>query len=64
MSTPTGATAARLEVSDSMLPGTATLPHGWATPRVNALISSAVLDPLTGMPQLSGFPVQVRRGPA
>ena len=61
VSTPAGATEATLEVTDSMLPGTATLPHGWAAPRVNALISNAVLDPLTGMPRLSGLPVQVNK---
>jgi anaerobic selenocysteine-containing dehydrogenase len=61
VSTVTGATEAVLEVTDSMLPGTATLPHGWAAPRVNALISNAVLDSLTGMPRLSGLPVEVRK---
>lgn len=59
VSTDTGSTHAVLEVTDSMVDGTATLPHGWSNPTVNALLSAAVLDPLTGMPQLSGVPVRV-----
>lgn len=59
--TATGSTDAVLEITPTMLAGTATLPHGWAAPRVNALISTAELDPLTGMPRLSGMPVQVRK---
>lgn len=59
--TATGSTDAVLEITPTMLAGTATLPHGWAAPGVNALISTAELDPLTGMPRLSGVPVQVRK---
>lgn len=61
VSTAVGSTDAVLEVTPAMLPGTATLPHGWAGPRVNALLSADKLDALTGMPQLSGLPVQVRK---
>jgi anaerobic selenocysteine-containing dehydrogenase len=61
VSTEAGETEAVLEVSPTMLAGTATLPHGWAMPRVNAVISNADLDALTGMPQLSGLPVQLRK---
>jgi len=61
VSTATGSTDAVLEVTSTMLPGTATLPHGWAVPRVNALISNDQLDELTGMPRLSGLPIQVRK---
>lgn len=64
VSTSVGSTDAVLEVTETMLPGTATLPHGWASPRVNALISNAELDALTGMPRLSGLPMQVRRAAA
>jgi anaerobic selenocysteine-containing dehydrogenase len=60
VSTGTGSTDAVLEVTDAVLDGTVTLPHGWASPRVNALLSAAQLDELTGMPQLSGVQVQVR----
>lgn len=61
VSTATGATGAVLEVTAAVPPGTTTLPHGWDEPRVNALTSSSEVDPLTGMPQLSALPVQVRR---
>jgi anaerobic selenocysteine-containing dehydrogenase len=61
VATAAGSTAAVLEVSAAMLAGTASLPHGWATPGVNALTSTDNLDPLTGMPQLTALPVRVRR---
>ena len=61
VTTAVGATDAVLDVTAAMLPGTASLPHGWAAPRVNALVSTAGLDALTGMPRLSGLPVQVRK---
>jgi anaerobic selenocysteine-containing dehydrogenase len=64
VSAATGTTAAVLEVTPTMLAGTVTLPHGWAAPRVNALISTVLLDALTGMPQLSGLTVQVRKASA
>lgn len=59
--TSVGSTEAVLEVTPTMLAGTATLPHGWAAPCVNALTSNVELDSLTGMPQLSGLPVRVRK---
>ena len=61
VSTETGSTDAVLEVTASMLAGTVTLPHGWGSPLVNALLSTTQLDLLTGMPRLSGVPVQVER---
>ena len=61
VATATGATDAVLEVTGTVLAGSASLPHGWAEPRVNALFGTDTLDPLTGMPQLSGVPVRVRR---
>jgi hypothetical protein len=34
--------------------------HGWADANVNRLISSRDLDPLTGMPRMSGTAVTIR----
>lgn len=45
----------------AMPPGVVTLPHGFAEVNVNALTSSAELDPLTGMPVYAGLPVTIRR---
>lgn len=56
----TGSTTATLEVTESIRPGVVSLPHAWSTPGVNRLTSATdAVDPLTGMPQLSGFPVTV-----
>jgi anaerobic selenocysteine-containing dehydrogenase len=56
----TGSTTAAVEMTESIRPGVVSLPHGWSTPGVNRLTSSAdAVDPLTGMPQLGGFPVIV-----
>lgn len=56
----TGSTVAALQVTDSIRPGVVSLPHGWSTPGVNHLTSATDgVDPLTGMPHLSGFPVTV-----
>lgn len=55
-----GSTVAAVEVTDSIRPGVVSLPHGWSSPGVNRLTSATDgVDPLTGMPQLSGFPVTV-----
>jgi len=60
--TETGATEAEVQISTAIRPGAVSLPHGWAAPDVNELTSSrpAAVDPMTGMPQLSGLPVQLR----
>ncbi|MCA1846006.1 MAG: molybdopterin oxidoreductase, partial [Actinobacteria bacterium] len=56
----TGSTTAAVEVTDAIRPGVVSLPHAWSTPGVNHLTSASdAVDPLTGMPQLSGFPVAV-----
>jgi anaerobic selenocysteine-containing dehydrogenase len=55
-----GTVITRAAVSDSTCRGTASLPHGWADVNVNVLISSTLLDPLTGMPHQSGTAVTVR----
>ncbi len=64
-----------VRVSDEMMPGVVSLPHGWghtyATnrrvassdpgPNCNALIDQRVIEPLSGMAFLNGFPVAVER---
>lgn len=47
-------------VTEATRPGAASIPHGWADANVNALVDSRALDPLTGMPGLSGTAVTVR----
>ena len=60
LSSAAGTTTAELSVTDAIRPGVVSLPHGWLTPGVNELTSStAGVDQLTGMPLLTGFPVEV-----
>jgi len=56
-----GSSAALVEVTEAILPGVVSVPHGWEEPNVNQLTSSSEeLDPLTAMPRFSGFPVTLR----
>jgi anaerobic selenocysteine-containing dehydrogenase len=63
-----------VEVTDAVMPGVVSLPHGWghdlpgvkltiasATPgqNVNKLATNEYIDPLSGNPHLNGFPVDV-----
>jgi anaerobic selenocysteine-containing dehydrogenase len=60
VATETGTTRAVVELTDLIRPGAVSLPHGWSTPCVNALTSTRAVDPITGMPRYSGFPVTLR----
>jgi anaerobic selenocysteine-containing dehydrogenase len=55
-----GSLRLRARVTDATSVGTVSIPHGWADCNVNVLVSSRVLDPLTGMPRSSGTAVSVR----
>src|SRR5262249_18772064 len=55
-----GALRLRAEVMDTTVRGAVSVPHGWGDTNVNQLISSRELDPLTGMPRLSGTTVTIR----
>jgi anaerobic selenocysteine-containing dehydrogenase len=55
-----GETIGRLVVSDEVVPGAVSIPHGWAGPDVCRLTSAdADIDPLTGMVLQSGVPVEL-----
>jgi formate dehydrogenase len=70
-----GRVAVEVRVTDEVMPGVVSLPHGWghtgngtrriATrdpgPNCNALIDQRVIEPLAGMAFLNGFPVAVER---
>ena len=59
ISTRSGACRARVEISDTVLPGVVSMPHAYAAANVNHLTSTADIDPLNGMPILSGFAVSI-----
>jgi anaerobic selenocysteine-containing dehydrogenase len=67
-----------VELSDAMMPGVVSLPHGWghdapdarlalAAERpganLNALLDPALRDPLSGNAVLAGQPVELRAAP-
>jgi anaerobic selenocysteine-containing dehydrogenase len=55
-----GSLRVQARVTEATRAGTASIAHGWADCNVNVLISSRRLDPLTGMPRMSGTAVTVR----
>ena len=59
----TGAVNLRAKVTDTICPGTVSIPHGWAEANVNLLVSSDDIDALTGMPVQSGTAVRLRPVP-
>jgi anaerobic selenocysteine-containing dehydrogenase len=60
VSTAEGSAAAAVAVTGAIRPGAVSLPHGWNTPAVNNLTSAVTgVEPLTGMPRLSGVAVEV-----
>jgi formate dehydrogenase len=70
-----GAVDVDVRVTDEVMPGVVSLPHGWGHtyetnrrvvradpgPNCNALIDQRVIEPLAGMAFLNGFPVAVER---
>jgi formate dehydrogenase len=68
-----GAIAVEVKVTDEVMPGVVSLPHGWSDgfdtnrhvangspgPNCNALIDHRAIEPLAGMAVLNGFPVAV-----
>jgi anaerobic selenocysteine-containing dehydrogenase len=74
ISTPRGAIELPVEISDTMMPGVVSIPHGWghgrsgiqlrvATARpgqsINDIIDPAAIDELSGTSALTGHPVEV-----
>lgn len=73
VSTRTGALKVAVELSDEVMPGVVSLPHGWGHPadsgqrvaaargvNINALLDDAAVDALSGASVLSGIEVRVR----
>jgi anaerobic selenocysteine-containing dehydrogenase len=75
VSSKSGSVQLRVEVTDDMMPGTVSIPHGWghglpgvrmavaqkhAGVSINDLTDETALDPLSGNAALSGVPVEVR----
>jgi anaerobic selenocysteine-containing dehydrogenase len=57
----TGVLSTSARVTESIATGTVSLPHGYAGCNVNELISANDIDPISGMPRMSGTVVQVER---
>ncbi|MFI5052849.1 MAG: molybdopterin-dependent oxidoreductase [Acidimicrobiia bacterium] len=61
VTTATGCLRLRAKVTDTVAIGTVSVPHGWGEANVNVLVDSNDIDPITGMPVLSGTAVRLRR---
>jgi anaerobic selenocysteine-containing dehydrogenase len=64
LETATGTLRLRSRVTDTTARGAVSVAHGWGEANVNRLVSTRDLDPLTGMPRLSGIAVTIRPVPA
>ena len=60
VSTAAGSCTAMVEITETTSPGVVSLPHGHGASDVNQLLTTADVDPLNGMPIMSGFTVRVR----
>jgi anaerobic selenocysteine-containing dehydrogenase len=71
-----GSVEAEVKITDEIMPGVVSLPHGWSDgvethrrvvaelgrgPNCNELIDERVVDPLSGMAWLNGYPVRVEK---
>jgi anaerobic selenocysteine-containing dehydrogenase len=56
-----GALIATLEVSEKMMPGVVSLPHGFHQPSANALTDEQFVEPVLGTSILNGVEVQLAR---
>lgn len=74
LSSRTGEIAVQVELSDAVMPGVVSLPHGWGHPadsgqrvaaargaNMNVLLDADEIDPLSGVSVLTGVEVRVRR---
>lgn len=52
------------QVTDQVVEGSVSFPHGWNDANVNLLTSTIDMDPLSGMPVMSGTPVALVVAPA
>jgi anaerobic selenocysteine-containing dehydrogenase len=60
VSSSAGSLPVQARVTDTISAGSASISHGRAECNVNVLVSSRLLDPLTGMPRQSGTAVEIR----
>jgi anaerobic selenocysteine-containing dehydrogenase len=59
--TDTGATSAPAHVTDEVMPGVVSMPHGWSGTNVNAVVGTDAIDALSATAVLAGIPVAVSR---
>ncbi len=58
-----GEVTAPVKVTDDIMPGVASLPHGWSGASVNDVTDDAPLEAITGNAVLNGVPVEVEPAP-
>ena len=54
-----GTVEARAELTDAIMPGVVSLPHGHGDVSLNDLTDDEATDPLTGVAVLNGVPVEL-----
>jgi anaerobic selenocysteine-containing dehydrogenase len=65
ITSPSGCMFGTAEVDPGLADGTVWAPHGWPEQGVNALVDGRNIDPLTGLPIMTGLEISIRpRGDA
>jgi anaerobic selenocysteine-containing dehydrogenase len=64
VSSRTGAIELAAEVTDELMPGVVSIPHGWEQANSNVLADEELVEPLTGTAILNGIPVTVAPCPS
>jgi anaerobic selenocysteine-containing dehydrogenase len=54
-----GALTLPVRVTDAVVKGAVSIPHGWGATNVNLLTSTVDIDPMSGMPYLSGTEIDI-----
>jgi anaerobic selenocysteine-containing dehydrogenase len=54
-----GAIELPAEVTDDIMPGVVSIPHGWEHANSNVLADERLVEPLTGTAVLNGIPVEL-----
>jgi anaerobic selenocysteine-containing dehydrogenase len=57
----TGCLAVEVEITEDVMPGVVSLPHGFSVPNVNAITDELFVEPILGTSILNGVPVTLRR---
>jgi anaerobic selenocysteine-containing dehydrogenase len=60
LETRTGRLEMKAELTEKVMPGVVSIPHGWVDANANFLVSSEDLDPIFGAPRMKSIPCRIQ----